>query len=144
MIPDIDKHAKEIQDAIEALRRLLAKLLGLPRVLVVEDNESDLFLLMRELKKFQCTVMVAKDGEEAVTLIKATQFDIILLDQGIPKLTGGEILAATAGWRPNSRVVVVTGYLHSPCIPKTLEKGAVMAFAKPVTADVLKLFLTPV
>jgi CheY-like chemotaxis protein len=133
----------QLEDAIEFLQRMLVKLAGAPKVLVVEDNDNDYFLMKRSLDKFQCEVTRVTDGEQAIEAIKSKKFDLVFLDQALPKLTGGEVLKETMGWRKDTRVILVTGYMHSPCIPKSLEAGAVMAFAKPISEEVLGLFLTP-
>ncbi len=70
-------------------------------ILLVEDNEGDIFLTMQALKKANVTngVNVAKDGDEALQYLrKKGKFkdkvtpDLILLDINLPKINGMEVL----------------------------------------------------
>jgi CheY-like chemotaxis protein len=88
------------------------------RILIVEDDTSDLFLLRRALEA-QCgeiQIEVAADGEKALEFIRAAKKcqcghpDLILLDLHLPKYDGLEVLRAireSPGFR-DRRVVVVT------------------------------------
>jgi CheY-like chemotaxis protein len=66
------------------------------RILLVEDNEGDIILTKEALReaKFTNEILVATDGEQALTLLKSTQPlpDLILLDINLPKVTGLEVL----------------------------------------------------
>jgi len=72
-----------------------------PRILVIEDNPSDVFLFERALKKQDLKVKLIhlRDGSEALAFIRrqgayheATVPDLILVDLNLSKYTGEEIL----------------------------------------------------
>jgi chemotaxis family two-component system response regulator Rcp1 len=72
-------------------------------ILLVEDNAGDILLTLEAFKevKLKNTIVVARDGEEALNLLnKVGEFkdavtpDIILLDINLPKVDGKEVLAA--------------------------------------------------
>lgn len=133
--------AEKLSDAIASLNALLERLAPPTELLVVEDSEDDWFFLKRALEQFRCRVTRARDGEEAVRLIRSTKFDVILLDQSLPKLTGNEVLQETVGFRSNSKVILVTGLPGAPQISDALDRGAIIALPKPVTEIALTLFL---
>lgn len=58
------------------------------RVLIVEDEEIMLDLLQRKLKAHGYEVLVARDGEEGLRLIKAERPDLIIMDLVMPKMDG--------------------------------------------------------
>ena len=58
------------------------------RVLVAEDNPLNFELVLDVLKGGGHEVTWAQDGEEAVRLARAGQFDILLVDLHMPKLDG--------------------------------------------------------
>ncbi len=67
------------------------------QILLVEDNEGDVLLTMEALKeaKINNEVIVARDGEQAITMLNesVTQPDLILLDINLPRIDGMEVLA---------------------------------------------------
>lgn len=72
------------------------------KVLMVEDNQADIFLMKEHLKHFMFPLhlCVARDGEEALTSLRQSLCftakqdpDFILLDLNLPKMDGREVLA---------------------------------------------------
>ena len=71
-------------------------------ILLVEDNEGDIWLTLEALKQAQFvnTISVVRDGEEAINFLYKTSNhtaavtpDLILLDLNLPKVDGKEVLA---------------------------------------------------
>lgn len=58
------------------------------RILIVEDEEIMLDLLQRKLKTHGYEVLVARDGEEGLKLIKEERPDLIIMDLVMPKMDG--------------------------------------------------------
>ena len=58
------------------------------RILIVEDEEIMLDLLQRKLKTHGYEVLVARDGEEGLKLIKKERPDLIIMDLVMPKMDG--------------------------------------------------------
>ena len=73
--------------------------LGL-RVLVAEDNPINQATLRNQLEQLGCTVTVASDGADALSLWPLTQYDALLTDVNMPKLNGYELASAA---RPGRR-----------------------------------------
>ncbi len=120
-------------------------------VLVVEDDEDDLFLLERELKKIGLTtVRHLGDGRQAVDyLAGAGPFadrtrhplpELLFLDLKIPRLNGHEVLAWIRS-RPElegMRVFVLTGSDEPKDRARVDELGAAGYFVKPLLAPQLQ------
>ena len=62
-----------------------------PQILVVEDEDALSTLLQYNLDKEGYDVVVAADGEEALTLVSERLPDIIILDWMLPKISGIEV-----------------------------------------------------
>jgi DNA-binding response OmpR family regulator len=88
-------------------------------VLIVEDNESDVFLIERALEraKIACLVRVAKNGQEAVQFFNEADADsrcpcphVVILDINLPKRLGSDVLKHMRQSRrcANAHVIVVT------------------------------------
>ena len=62
------------------------------RVLLVEDDAELGETLIESLRPDQITVTVARHGHEALALVQREDFDLILLDLGLPGLSGFDVL----------------------------------------------------
>jgi len=72
----------------ESLEDAELKFNPLPRVLVVEDDPTNHKLTTKILERFGLTAQWAKNGREAVDMVKAARFDLILMDLQMPELDG--------------------------------------------------------
>ena len=80
------------------------------RILYVEDNDDNIFMLQRRLTRAGFTVMIAKDGEQGVAMAIAEQPDLILMDLGLPVLDG---------WEATRRIKAAAETKHIPVIALT-------------------------
>jgi DNA-binding response OmpR family regulator len=86
-----------------------------PCILLVEDNESDSFLVRQALKEHgvQAELTVLRDGEEAFDFIDAVENglkkcpDLLILDLKLPKKSGHEVLTKMRSTATCSQVPVV-------------------------------------
>lgn len=71
------------------------------RVVVIEDNPADVFLIREALREqgLECVLSIAEDGQEAMALVRqegrdvsTIRPDLIILDLNLPKYSGKEIL----------------------------------------------------
>jgi two-component system, cell cycle response regulator DivK len=62
----------------------------MPKILLVEDNEMNRDMLSRRLSRNGFEVVVAVDGEQAVTMATAEKPDLILMDMSLPVMDGLE------------------------------------------------------
>ena len=60
------------------------------RILLVEDNELNLDMLSRRLKRKKFEVLVAEDGQAGIDVATAEKPDLVLMDMSLPVLDGWE------------------------------------------------------
>jgi CheY-like chemotaxis protein len=60
------------------------------RILYIEDNEDNVYMLARRLKRRGFDVIAASDGEQGVAMAQSSNPDLILMDLGLPVLDGWE------------------------------------------------------
>ena len=60
------------------------------KILYVEDNEDNIYMLERRLKRAGFDVLIARDGAEGVAMAAAEQPELILMDMGLPVLDGSD------------------------------------------------------
>lgn len=111
------------------------------RILVIEDNPTNLDLMSYLLKAFGHTVMTAVDGEEGLEAVRREVPDLIVCDVQIPKLDGYEVaiqlknhpvfhkiplIAVTAlamvGDRDKMLTAGFDGYISKPINPETFVR----------------------
>jgi DNA-binding response OmpR family regulator len=80
---------------------------------------------------------IAYDGEEALSMIKADQPDVMVLDLKMPGIDGLEVLRRVKQKHPDTEVIILTG--HGSDAEETLaaELGAFAYLRKPVDIDIL-------
>jgi CheY-like chemotaxis protein len=60
------------------------------KILYVEDNEDNIYMLKRRLTKLRCEVVIAGDGAQGVAMAHSEHPDIILMDLSLPVMDGWE------------------------------------------------------
>ena len=58
------------------------------KILYVEDNEDNIFMLSRRLKRKGFEIAIATDGEMGVKMAESEKPDLILMDLSLPKMDG--------------------------------------------------------
>jgi CheY-like chemotaxis protein len=103
------------------------------RVLVVDDNADAADSLAMLLQVRGDDVRVAYDGEEALVAEEAFRPDVVLLDIGMPKLSGYEVGRRIRELRgPAPLVVAITGWGQEEDRQRAREAGFDHHFTKPV------------
>ena len=114
---------------------------GTETILVVEDEEMLRSLVKEVLTRAGYSVTFAADGEEALRVYDEQRdtIDLVLLDFGLPKLAGDEVLVALRERNPEVKVVFSTGYVRKENSEELLKLGAQAVVFKPYTvADMLE------
>jgi CheY-like chemotaxis protein len=117
---------------------------SLGHVLIVDDNEMNREVLSRRLERQGYTFGVAEDGVQALELMRAQRFDVVLLDIMMPRMNGYQVLEAMNG-DPVLRelpVIVVSAVSELDSIVRCVELGAEDYLFKPFNPVLLKARLT--
>lgn len=101
------------------------------KVLVVEDDEAIAAVIKDILTENNYSVELATDGISALESVKKQSPDLLILDLGLPKLTGESVLVEVKKIYPNLPVIVLTAKNHTTDIVKGFELGADDYISKP-------------
>lgn len=104
------------------------------RILLVEDNELNLDMLSRRLKRKKFEVLVAEDGQTGIEVAAAEQPDLVLMDMSLPVLDGWEAtrrLKADPATR-DIPVIALTAHAMAEDRQKALAAGCDDYDTKPV------------
>jgi len=85
------------------------------KILYVEDNEDNVYVLKSRLMRAGYAVLVAPDGAQAVTMAAAERPDLILMDLSLPVLDG---------WEATRRIKAAPEARHIPVIALTAHAMA--------------------
>jgi DNA-binding response OmpR family regulator len=104
-----------------------------PLVLVADDDDDILLLVTTRLRRDGFEVISARNGEEALALAHERQPDIAVLDIGMPKLDGLEVLQAIRADEvlKNMRVLLLTAKAQESDVRRGYETGADAYVRKP-------------
>src|SRR5262245_56966098 len=101
------------------------------RVLVVDDEPGVVNFIARALRGRGFAADTAGGGDEALALLGAGAYDIVLLDLRMPATNGVIVLKEVMATRPEQRVVVVSAAADTRIKVRCLELGAADFIAKP-------------
>jgi two-component system cell cycle response regulator DivK len=105
------------------------------RILYVEDNEDNVYMLTRRLERAGFEVIVAADGEQGVAAARAERPDLILMDLSLPVLDGWEATRRLKNAEETRAIPVIALSAHA--MPgdreKALEAGCDDYDAKPIS-----------
>ncbi len=112
------------------------------RILVVEDNPDNMYVMDRILTHYGYTVQEAASGDEALRLLETANYDLVLMDMQMPRLDG---YAAVRMLRAMPKmqdvpVIAVTANSMPGDRERTLEAGCTDYLAKPIdTRELVRL-----
>ena len=122
------------------------------QVLIVDDDDNDIFFLGRAMEKagIDCPVQVVSDGEQAIRYLAGEEKyanrsahplpDVVFLDLKMPLLDGFGVLE----WRlkhpelASLRIFVLTGSFMEADRTRALQLGATDFLIKPATPEILR------
>ena len=110
------------------------------KLLVVEDN-LELLMLMQQLLKTTYRVYIARNGKEAMKVIKEKELDLIISDVMMPEMDGLELTRTIKG-DPNYShlpIILLTAKTQEQDVKEALQYGADEYLKKPFRLGDLKL-----
>jgi CheY-like chemotaxis protein len=113
------------------------------KVLVADDNRDAALSLGALLEMSDHEVLIAHDGEEALRIARQAMPDAMILDIGMPRLTGDQVSRAVRNepWGRRVFLVAVTGWGE----PEDKERASAAGFdhhlTKPIDVDGLEKLL---
>ena len=101
------------------------------KILIIDDDEVQLMLQRSILVKEGYSVYTTADGPQGITLFRAHRPDLVLLDIGLPSLSGIEVLKEIRRLDDRAKVIVITGYASVESAVLALRSGAADYVRKP-------------
>jgi len=102
---------------------------------VVDDEAIARDNLEHILRREDYQVQTAASGQQALKLLEEHDFDLVLTDLKMERIDGMEVLEKTKARRPETEVIMITGFATVPSAIESLKKGAYHYIAKPFNLD---------
>jgi two-component system KDP operon response regulator KdpE len=106
------------------------------KILIADDDPQILRALKLTLRAKGHDIVTAGDGAEALDMVTAHHPDLVILDLGMPKLNGVEVIEALRGWS-QVPILVVSGRTDAVDKVDALDAGADDYVTKPFAIDEL-------
>ncbi|MGH4137627.1 response regulator [Clostridium sp.] len=111
------------------------------KVLVVDDTKNIRTLLGIYLKLKGFEVLMATNGNEALSIIDGEPVDLIFLDIKMPEISGTEVLKRIRAKGITAPVVIMTAFATVKNAIDCTKLGAITYLQKPFTTDKIKTII---
>ena len=105
-------------------------------ILIVDDEEVMREFLSDVLEDF--AVEKASDGDEAIVRMKEREYDLVITDMKMPRVSGEEVVKFARENYPNISIIVISGYSSLASVGNALGYGVCAFLSKPFTIKQLR------
>jgi DNA-binding NtrC family response regulator len=103
----------------------------MPKILIIDDDEVQLSLLQTLLSDQGYTLYSTADGPQGVELFGTHRPDLVLLDIGLPSISGIEVMKQIRQIDGKAKIIVITGYASVESAVHAIREGAWDYIRKP-------------
>lgn len=100
-------------------------------VLIIDDDDDISFTLKNIVKKQGYDTAIAPSGAKGIELLSTTITDIVLLDIGLPDISGLELIKNIRDISPDTDIIVLTGMDDAKTAVDAIKNGAIDYIVKP-------------
>jgi len=111
---------------------------GQPQILLMEDESSVAQGLQMVLREEGYGVDLAMTGQGALDTLSHKAFDLLVADLRLPDMDGMDVIKRVKDERPETEVIVITGYANVLSAVDAIKIGVVDYLPKPFTDDEFK------
>ncbi|RJP85226.1 MAG: response regulator [Desulfobacteraceae bacterium] len=108
---------------------------GLPKILIVDDENLFRCALKKELVSRGYEVADVQSGSEAIPVLRRSKPEIVILDQMMPVMDGFETLKKIKKIHPAAQVIMLTGYGNAETACEAGRPGIFRCLKKPCAIE---------
>src|SRR5262249_7272990 len=101
------------------------------RILVIEDEVKVASFIKKGLEQEQYSVDISHDGEEGLYLAESNEYDLVLLDLMLPKMSGMQVLSLLRKKKPGVPILILTAKSSVEDRVQGLDRGGDDYLVKP-------------
>ncbi|HEY7745182.1 MAG TPA: sigma-54 dependent transcriptional regulator [Desulfuromonadales bacterium] len=114
---------------------------NLSQILLIDDESHNREALTLLLTHAGYQVQSAASGEEALTILQETPFEIVITDLFLPGVSGIDILKRVKEDSPFTNVILITGNASAETAVEAMKEGAFDYITKPLNFEKLKILV---
>lgn len=115
---------------------------GGPVILVVDDHANNRLVIQRQLEELNCTAALAANGPEALALLAAHRFPLVLLDCYLPGMDGYQVARTIRkqeqGGQHHQPLIAISAAMDAGHVQHCMESGMDGILRKPLRLQELK------
>jgi len=100
------------------------------KILLVDNHKFIRDNFSARLLKNKYEVIYAKNSKEAIDKITTIDFDVVITDIEIPKVSGLEVLKFIKNNKPKTKAIIMSSYINAEVINKAVGLGAYQYIGK--------------
>ena len=110
----------------------------MPNLLIVDDEKQILNSLKRELRGTPWSVTACNDPQKAMHLLETKEFDVVISDYRMPRITGVQVLACARRHQPTTARIILSGYTDAGAMLQAVNEAELFRYlVKPWTPEEL-------
>ncbi len=113
-----------------------------PAILVVDDEQQMCDVCARTLRRNGYHVVTTSNPTQAVRLLNAQRFDVLLTDIKMPGMSGLELARIAHEQDPATAIIIMTGFASFETMQQSVQRGITDFLSKPFELDQLRLAVT--
>jgi two-component system response regulator HydG len=120
---------------IDKIVAIIEEVLNYVLILVIDEQLADGERLKRILEDKGYRVATARNGSEAVEMVKSRHYDIIFLDARLPDMAGIETFERVKQTDPQATVIMMTNSTGEDLVKQAVSRGVYACIYKPFDAE---------
>jgi len=122
---------------IDRIIAIIEELLENVLILVVDERFANREVLKVRLEDKGYRVATARDGTDAIEMVKSRHYDIIFLDVSLPDMNGVEVFEQVKKIDPKAAVIMMSGYSEEELVSRAVIEGAYACIHKPCDMELV-------
>ncbi len=104
-------------------------------IVLIEDSPTEAALTLALLRDLPYRVHLSGTGAMGLDLARRVRPEVVLLDIGLPDMSGLEVLECIRSFEPQTAVIMVTGEVNTDTVVECMRRGAFDYITKPYEAE---------
>ena len=111
------------------------------KILVIDDNQAVLDTISRLLEQSALPHAATRSPAEGLGMVQSGDFDLVIADMRMPEMTGLELLQLVKLYRPETEMILITGFGSINSAVRAMSLGAYHYLTKPFNHEELVLII---